>query len=375
MMTVIRRNTKLIMLLIGSVHLLAALALGQYYEYQNPGIRNPPQIANHGPITGNPAQVHPLANLQYDRRDAERILWDQIAQAHDAAARPSARSRRDRRRDRELARYTQFQPDQTAQAYHRPDMYDEVAQGYQGYQGHQGYQGAPPDRGGYYDHRIQDGDQVQAVMAEARYISSVVSRRNGKSFLVIDKRNFQFYLYDPNGRLLRIGPVAVGKGKTRVGAFETPTGVFPIKQKKEMDDWIRPDWYFIEEGEPIPQRWEDRRVPGFFRYKMVVQGTRYIHYAEATGGRLTHGCLGLDWEDAEAVFHTLDVGSHCIVVDDALIARMGRGEWPLAKPDEPKKPEEVVAKPAPVAPMLPNRQPLTVGGGQRRASDSLRNLW
>lgn len=193
----------------------------------------------------------------------------------------------------------------------------------------------------YYGHRIHDEAQVQQVMAEARQISSFVrSKTNTKPFLIVDKRNFQFYLFDTQGRLLRIGPIAIGKGKTHVGAFETPVGIFPIKQKIPVDDWIRPDWYFVEEGEPIPKRWEDRRVPGFFRYKMVYDGSRYLHYAEATGGRLTHGCLGLDWQDAEAVFHTMQVGSHCIIIDDSLISRLAKGEYPLQKPAVAKKPEE-----------------------------------
>ncbi len=370
-MTVIRRNTRLILFVVGAVHVLAAQALGQYYDYQNPDSENYPQQESYGPHTRNPSQVHPLANLQYDQRDAERILWEQMAQSHNSAARPSARSRRAQTRVQERARRMQLQPEQTAQAFNQPQTYEEP----------QGYQGSHGDYGGYYDHRIQGDDQVQAVVADARYISSLVSRRNGKSFLVIDKRNFQFYLYDPNGGLLRVGPVAVGKGKTSVGAFETPTGVFPIKQKKEVDDWIRPDWYFVEERERIPQKWEDRRVPGFFRYKMVVDGSRYIHYAEATGGRLTHGCLGLDWEDAEAVFHTMEVGSYCIVVDDTFLARLAQGEWPLAKPDAPRrpdaprKPDELVAKPTPVMPTLPTGRPPAAGGGHRRTSEAIRGLW
>ena len=181
--------------------------------------------------------------------------------------------------------------------------------------------------------------QLRQVLAEAGYVGSLLKKKNGKPFIVIDKRNFQFYLYDMQGRLLRIGPVAIGKGATRVGSFETPVGVYPIKRKEPVADWIRPDWYFIEEGEPIPKNWEDRRVPGFFRYKLVVDGSRYIHYAEATGGRLTHGCLGLDWPDAEAVFHTLEVGSYCVVIDTKFVARLAKGEFPIRKPKQEKKPE------------------------------------
>jgi hypothetical protein len=268
-----------------------------YYDDQNPYWAGQEAQASQAygrsaaPDASHPyGQAQHPGRLQYDQRDAERILRDQMSRA--------------RRR---------------GQAADQPYP-------------HQQYQQSP------YGHRIADEEQVQGVMSEARGIGSLIRNRNGKSFVVFDKRNFQFYLFDRNGALLRIGPVAIGKGRTEVGAFETPVGVFPIKSKVPVDDWIRPDWYFVEEGEPIPQRWEDRRVPGFFRYKMVFDGTRYIHYAEATGGPLTHGCLGLDWQDAEAVFHSLEVGSHCIIIDQEFLVRLARGEFPVKKP--------AVAKPA-----------------------------
>ncbi len=236
----------------------------------------------------------PVPGLQYDGRDAEMILRDQM--------------------NRSLQ--------QTPPAQPQPAVHGEVYDN-------------------YYGHRINDENQVRMVMGDARYIGSLVRKKNGKPFVVIDKRNVQFYLYDHHGQLLRIGPVAIGKGRTDVGAFETPVGIFPIRTKLPVDDWIRPDWYFIEEGEAIPQKWEDRRVPGFFRYKLVFDGTRYIHYAEATGGRLTHGCLGLDWEDAEAVFHTLEVGSYCIIIDHGFVGRLAKGEFPVKSPDKPKPPETI----------------------------------
>jgi len=260
----------------------------QYYYgpggvYTNDGQTNPRER--------QPQQSPPQAHLQYDQRDAEMILREQVA-----------RSRQYQNNNRS--------PEQRTQQSQQ--IYDD-----------------------YYGHRINDEGQLQQVLAEAKYVGGLVKNRNGKAFIVIDKRNFQFYLFSSNAGLLRIGPVAIGKGKTGVGAFETPVGIFPIKQKVAVDDWIRPDWYFIEENEPIPQRWEDRRVPGFFRYKLVFEGSRYIHYAEATGGRLTHGCLGLDWQDAEAVFHTLQVASHCIIMDQAFLSRLARGEYPVQKPPAP----------------------------------------
>ncbi len=204
--------------------------------------------------------------------------------------------------------------------------------------------GNPAVQQGIYDtydfgHRISDGEQVREVMAEARNIARLIRKRNDKPFIVIDKRNFQFYLYDKHGRLLRIGPVAIGKGPTEVGNFVTPVGVFPIQSKTPVADWVRPDWYFIEEGEPIPKRWEDRAVKGFFRWKVVYFGQRYLHYAEHNVGRLTHGCIGLDWEDAEAIYHTLEVGSYCIIINSPFLARLARGEFPIRKSPKAHKKE------------------------------------
>jgi hypothetical protein len=265
----------------------------QYYRdyYDSRAQQPPPRPRQHDRRQRQNAYAaqQPGPQVQYDQRDAESLLREQLQRAN---------------------QYPQVDPREQQQM-----VYDN-----------------------YYGHRINDEGQVQRVMAEARYIGESIRNRNGKAMIVIDKRTFQFYLYDRDGRLLRIGPVAIGKGKTEVGGFETPVGVFPIKDKKAVDDWIRPDWYFIEEGEPIPKKWEDRRVPGFFRYKLVVEGTRYIHYAEATGGRLTHGCLGLDWQDAEAVFHTLEKGSYCIVADQGFFNRLARGEFPLPKPTVATKP-------------------------------------
>ncbi|AFM26232.1 L,D-transpeptidase [Desulfomonile tiedjei] len=285
---------------------------------------------------GSPEQEqyaqYPPGDLQYDHRGAERILRDQIS-----------RQTQSRRRSRNEA------PPQQAQQ----QMYDNpYAQNY-------------------------SEEQVQGVMGDARYMGSLIRQRNGKPFIIIDKRSFQFYLYDAGGRLLRIGPVAIGKGKTQVGHFETPVGIYPITEKVPVADWIRPDWYFIEENEPIPKRWEDRRVPGFFRYKLVFHGMKYIHYAEATGGRLTHGCLGLDWQDAEAVFHTLQKGSYCIIVDQAFLTRLARGEFPIqtaAKPTEPKQ-TEMAARPTEAIAARVERTPPSAESAGTEEKQPFRSLW
>jgi lipoprotein-anchoring transpeptidase ErfK/SrfK len=265
--------------------------------------------------------------IQYEDHDAEAILRDQMA--------------------RQAAQQYQRSQDQ----YPSQSMYDNPYA------------------------REYDEDSVRQVMVEARRVASLIKNKNGKPFIIIDKRNFQFYLCDSQGRLLRIGPVAIGKGKTEVGSFETPTGIFPIKAKIPVDDWIRPDWYFIEEGEPIPKRWEDRRVPGFFRYKLVFDGSRYIHYAEATGGRLTHGCLGLDWHDAEAVFHTMEVGSYCIIIDQPFLTRLARGEFPIQRAETKQVRNDAPSPPLAAKAESTGKAQTGIANNRQIADRIFRSLW
>ncbi len=341
-------HTKLLMIFLATMIVAIVfncIAHAQMYQYyQAPmtpqhesqwGRQTYPQGHN-APGTGRA-----VANLHLENRDAEAILRDQIM-----------------RQSQQEQAWGGRQAQAQAQAY--------------GYD----YQ----DGGNYYGHRLHGDDQVRMVMNEANRIANVIPKRNGKSFIVIDKRNFQFYLYNKRGRLLRIGPVAIGKGRTRIKNFETPVGIYPIRTKEPVADWIRPDWYFIEENEPIPARWEDRRVPGFFRFKMVFYGNSYIHYAEATGGRLTHGCIGLDWQDAEAVFHTLSVGSYCIVIDDTFLIRLAKGEFPIYQPKkkdkEEKEPED--REKTITATVVSNGDDKGNNDGSQRASSEPRaftNLW
>jgi hypothetical protein len=81
----------------------------------------------------------------------------------------------------------------------------------------------------YYDHRMHDEGQINGVVAEANNIGAMMRNKNGKPFIIVDKRNFQFYLFSHTGRLLRIGPVAIGR--RAIWAFETPVGIFPINRK------------------------------------------------------------------------------------------------------------------------------------------------
>jgi len=57
-------------------------------------------------------------------------------------------------------------------------------------------------------------------------------------------------------RRARHGPEG-GRGG-RVWVFDTPRGRFEVLSRLERPVWRKPDWAFVEEGEPIPKDPGDR---------------------------------------------------------------------------------------------------------------------
>jgi hypothetical protein len=142
---------------------------------------------------------------------------------------------------------------------------------------------------------------------------------SGQSYIVVNTTENKFYLYK-NKQLVREGSCSTGSYKklqTQSGkswTFKTPRGKFTIESKRTHPAWHRPDWSFIEEGEPIPPkdsplRWEAGVLGD---YAMDLGDSYMIHgtiYKRFLGMPVTHGCVRLNDEDLEVVYNTLNVGS------------------------------------------------------------------
>jgi len=141
----------------------------------------------------------------------------------------------------------------------------------------------------------------------------------GQSYIVVNTTENRFYLYK-NKQLIREGSCSTGSYKKlqtaggKTWTFKTPRGKFTIENKRTHPAWHRPDWSFIEEGEPIPPkdsplRWEARVLGD---YAMDLGDSYMIHgtiYKRFLGMPVTHGCVRLNDEDLEFVFNTLNIGS------------------------------------------------------------------
>jgi L,D-transpeptidase YbiS len=99
--------------------------------------------------------------------------------------------------------------------------------------------------------------------------------------------------------------------------FDTPHGVFTITSKLLNPVWNKPDWAFLEEGQPVPTESADRIESGVLgQYALGFGDGYFIHgtlYTRLLGTNVTHGCIRLGDEDLRHVFHVVPIGATVII--------------------------------------------------------------
>lgn len=109
------------------------------------------------------------------------------------------------------------------------------------------------------------------------------------------------------------------KDDDREWNFATPNGVFHVQYKEQNPAWNAPDWYFVENGLPVPPPGDSSRVfPGglgaaalFIENDLAIHGT---NRPELLGQRVSHGCIRLSNRDALRLYHNVQVGTEVLIV-------------------------------------------------------------
>lgn len=138
-------------------------------------------------------------------------------------------------------------------------------------------------------------------------------------YIMVDSAENKYYL-KKDGQTIREGLVSTGSGVILVDpsgkrswVFDTPKGEFFVKSKIQNPYWVKPDWAFIEEGEPIPKRMEDRIEGGVLGdYALGFGNGYFIHgtlYTRLLGRNVTHGCVRMADKDLEEVFKAAKIGT------------------------------------------------------------------
>jgi len=101
---------------------------------------------------------------------------------------------------------------------------------------------------------------------------------------------------------------------SRTWFFSTPRGVFKVKNRMERPVWVRPDWAFVEEGEPVPtasspERFEEGVLGDYGLYfggGYLIHGTLFQRFL---GQNVTHGCIRVGDEDLAQIWKVTRVGT------------------------------------------------------------------
>jgi len=151
------------------------------------------------------------------------------------------------------------------------------------------------------------------------------AKKREEIHLLVDTSRHRLFVKEGN-RILHMATVSTGSGEIlkdprnpeRVWTFETPKGTFSIQSKIDNPVWIRPDWAFIEQGNPIPEKMTDRLKPGVLgQYALGFGDGYFIHgalYSNLLGQAVTHGCIQVGRKDLEYVYGTVPLGAPLIIL-------------------------------------------------------------
>jgi L,D-transpeptidase YbiS len=134
------------------------------------------------------------------------------------------------------------------------------------------------------------------------------------AYIVIDAAHNKLWLRRGE-KTLRESICSTGSGKVladpaggRSWLFSTPRGEFHVTNRLEVPTWRKPDWAFIEEGEPVPDRSDalERFQDGVLGVYALAFGDGFlIHgtlYTRLLGRSVTHGCVRLGPIDLKAIY-------------------------------------------------------------------------
>jgi hypothetical protein len=149
----------------------------------------------------------------------------------------------------------------------------------------------------------------------------------GHYAVVVDLNSYQLHLMH-GFDVLWSAKVGVGTGLRLQGPdgewhFETPRGVYQVEYRELNPVWYRPDWFYVENGQPIPPANSSARLqPGglgaaavFIGDELAIHGT---DRTELLGQNVSRGCIRLSNLDAVRLFHNVQIGTHVIIVGDSV---------------------------------------------------------
>jgi len=178
----------------------------------------------------------------------------------------------------------------------------------------------PPAGVGVSPHPRPASREAVRLLAERQRLEAALRHRTPRGpWIVIDQTHNRLRLMRGDDVVLE-APCSAGSGMVlkegsggRVWVFDTPRGRFEVLSKLANPVWRKPDWAFVEEGEPIPKDPDDRLEYGSLGEYALYFGNGYmIHgtlYERLLGRPVSHGCIRLGKEPLREVYRQAPVGT------------------------------------------------------------------
>ena len=142
--------------------------------------------------------------------------------------------------------------------------------------------------------------------------------------ITVDLSTNTAYLFI-DGQLIGRSAAASGSGKilrhgSKVWAFHTPRGHMKVLRKLDDPVWRKPDWAFVEDGDPVPPPDSPKRlVKGHLgKYALDLGDGVLIHGTDdvdSIGRKVSHGCIRLPERMLETMYKAASVGTDVFVFE------------------------------------------------------------
>jgi L,D-transpeptidase YbiS len=152
-----------------------------------------------------------------------------------------------------------------------------------------------------------------------QYANAIAKLSPAGTYVVVDQTQNRLFIMNDD-KIVRSAVCSAGSGmilkasgSSKKWVFDTPRGVFKVRNKISNPIWKKPDWAFVEEGKTLPTNPEDRFESGTLgKYALYLEDGYMIHgtlYTRLLGRSVTHGCIRLGPEDLQAVWDAVPIGS------------------------------------------------------------------
>ena len=174
---------------------------------------------------------------------------------------------------------------------------------------------------------IRGSRSADSLQAKARGLENRVRRLEATRdrlypsgpIILVDTAKSRLSLVS-GSRVIAEGTCSTGNGMELTDAsgkrswtFDSPRGHFHVLSKVTNPVWYRPDWSYIEEGEPIPKNRSNRAEPNVLGdYALAFGNGFFLHgtlYTRLLGANVTHGCIRIDDDLLKKVYATAQPGT------------------------------------------------------------------